>query len=784
MKVIHPDQTFSTTAYDALGRVMSKTDQAGKITGYGYDTLGRLTSVTQDVGGLNLLTSYGYDEVGNRVSQTDANNHTTTYQYDSLARRTGRTLPAGQSESYAYDSAGNLKSKTDFNGRTTTYAYDSNNRLLSKAPDASFNAAPIGFTYFANGLRHTMADASGTTTYTYDNRNRLTSKATPFGSLSYSYDAAGNLLTLKSSNTGGISDAYTYDQLNRLSTVTDPSGATTYAYDADGNLQNFTYPNGVIHAYTYDTLNRLIQMGASKNSTVISNYAYALGAAGNRLTVAELSGRVVGYAYDSLYRLTAETVTSDPSGKNGTIGYTYDVVGNRKTLSSTLPPAGGISYTYDADDRLGSDQYDSDGNTTISGGIANTYDFENHLITHGGVSVAYDGDGNRVSESVAGVTTNYLVDTGNPTGYAQVVDELQGGTITRAYSYGLERISQTQTLNATSTTSFYSYDGHGSVRQLTNAAGAVTDTYDYDAFGNLVNEIGSTPNNYLFAGERYDPALGLYYNRARYLNTATGRFWGMDTDQGDPYSPVSLHKYLYASGNPVSNADPSGMTSAQELQTAQGGGLTIDSAADSEDYTALQALSNLIANSSAATPGALTAVAKAITWTLAGLILATSASAPFFSASSGGVFTNYHDPDNLALYAFGNNQKEINANGVLYTGPREPRIGGYNRPAGDADNDLELDPTGMLEPNSPQPWPRGASTWDFPTSASLTGAFWATRTDFVNSTDGVAIKVDGSEVGGPQPAGHRTVYPSVAMTPQEFVAKWFGLGWVKAGTKK
>ena len=54
---------------------------------------------------------------------------------------------------------------------------------------------------------------------------------------------------------------------------------------AVGNLQNFSYPNGISHAYTYDGLNRLTQMGSSKNSTSISNYAYTLGAAGNRLTV-------------------------------------------------------------------------------------------------------------------------------------------------------------------------------------------------------------------------------------------------------------------------------------------------------------------------------------------------------------------------------------------------------------------------------------------------------------------------------------------------------------------
>jgi len=55
-------------------------------------------------------------------------------------------------------------------------------------------------------------------------------------------------------------------------------------------LQSFTYPNGVTHAYTYDTLNRLTQVGAAKNSTAISNYAYTLGLAGNRTSVAEAGG--------------------------------------------------------------------------------------------------------------------------------------------------------------------------------------------------------------------------------------------------------------------------------------------------------------------------------------------------------------------------------------------------------------------------------------------------------------------------------------------------------------
>ncbi len=42
---------------------------------------------------------------------------------------------------------------------------------------------------------------------------------------------------------------------------------------------------------------------------------------------------------------------------------------------------------------------------------SNVYDFENHLVKHGDISIVYDGDGNRVSKTKGVLTTNYLVDT-------------------------------------------------------------------------------------------------------------------------------------------------------------------------------------------------------------------------------------------------------------------------------------------------------------------------------------------------------------------------------------
>jgi hypothetical protein len=75
--------------------------------------------------------------------------------------------------------------------------------------------------------------------------------------------------------------------------------------------------------------------------TSISSYFYTLGAAGNRLSVAELSGPTVNYRYDDLYRLTSETVASDPHGNNGQVSYTFDNVGNRLQRNST--PSGVVA---------------------------------------------------------------------------------------------------------------------------------------------------------------------------------------------------------------------------------------------------------------------------------------------------------------------------------------------------------------------------------------------------------------------------------------------------------
>jgi len=555
-KIIFPDSTAEAYGYDGLNRKVTVTNQASIVTRFGFDALGRLAAVTNAFGTSQaMVTRYVYDEVGNLLQQIDALNHTNTYTCDALGNRTKETLPGTQAQTFGYDAIGNLIRQTNFNSVVITNQYDVLYRLTNKS---SANGYKITYAYSPTGQRTNMVDASGTNSYTYDSRDRLLTKATPQGTLTYTYDGFGNVATLQSSTTSGTSLTYGYDLLNRLTNAVDRfTNSTVYSFDAVGNLQTVLLPNAVTNTYTYDSLNRLTNLVSKSTNGTLASFAYKLAAAGNRTNLVETvngASRTNQWTYDPLYRLTNETITAS---SGGTISYKYDDVGNRTNRTSTVAGVSGVTNSFNSNDQLTNDVYDANGSTRTNGSNTFFYDAENHLtnatVSGTNIVIVYDGDGNRVKKIVGTTTNIYLVDDHNPSGFAQALEEKTGST-TNLYAYGLDLISQRQS----GTTSFYGYDGNGNTRFLTATNGVISDTYAYDAFGILLTNTGTTANFYKYTGEQFDPNLGFYFLRARYMNPNTGRFWTRDSFAGNRQDPMSLHKYTYVANNPINRIDPSG----------------------------------------------------------------------------------------------------------------------------------------------------------------------------------------------------------------------------------
>jgi RHS repeat-associated protein len=432
-----------------------------------------------------------------------------------------------------------------------------------------------------------MSDSTGVTSYAYDLRDRLLTKSTPEGSLTYTYDVAGNRKTVQS-DSGAYNVTYEYDELNRLRSVTDNvagGGSTTYHYDHGGRLTSYDYPSTVTTALTYDTVNRVqsLKIGSglgTANENIFASYSYSFYATGNRHTVTELSGRNVNWTYDNLWRLTNETIGGTP-GTNGSLGYNYDNAGNRLSRSSSVTGIANQTNTYDNNDRLLSDGWDPNGNTLTSSGNHYVYDSENRLLSLNTSQVyyAYDGDSQLVQKTAGGITTMYLVDSENPTGYTQIAEERVSGALAKTYVYGAQRIS----LRDATGLHHYGYDAHSGVRILFDGSGNLTDSYDYDAFGVVIELSGTTANEFTYRGERTDASLSLQYLRARWLDPSRGTFRTRDRFEDADDSSTRLNRYIYVLQNPINKADPLGYcdctVQSQTIGTATAFSTTIESLA-------------------------------------------------------------------------------------------------------------------------------------------------------------------------------------------------------------
>ena len=106
-------------------------------------------------------------------------------------------------------------------------------------------------------------------------------------------------------------------------------------------------------------------------------------------------------------------------------------------------------------------------------------------------------------------------------------------------------------------------DGLGSVRAITDGNGNVIQAYQTDEFGIPTESQGSSGQPFQFTGQRHDTSDGLYDQRARMYDPATGRFFSRDPSAGLASAPQSLNRFTYVENNPVSAVDPAGLSSSQ-----------------------------------------------------------------------------------------------------------------------------------------------------------------------------------------------------------------------------
>lgn len=276
------------------------------------------------------------------------------------------------------------------------------------------------------------------------------------------------------------------------------------------------------------------------------------------------------YGYDYAHRLTttAESVVSggeaaSPAG-NWSMVNSYDRFGNRWATGSGIsldPMTPSSAADLDgATNQVKSSAgagYDSAGYMTThtllpAGGLG--YDAEGRLATYGtGVAYGYDGEGRRVKKSVtAGATTTvtYFIYDGS----GSLAQEIGGSPQTSGVRY----------LTA---------DQLGTTRVITDGAKAVKARCDYMPFGQVLLANQSTGQRSVipeyacgedvrqkFTGKERDAETGLDYFGARYMSATQGRFTSPDAPFADqsPTNPQSWNLYSYGRNNPLRLVDPDG----------------------------------------------------------------------------------------------------------------------------------------------------------------------------------------------------------------------------------
>lgn len=598
-----PQQTLY--GYDPAGNQTSITNPAGGVTKYAFDADSQVTSVTDPMG---HTKTFGRDGLGRITTVTDATGGKTTYTYDNSGQVATLTTPAGHVTTNTHDAAGRLLSNVDALGHKWTYTYDANgNQLTSIDPIANaannpalgtvtntYDAAneltgttysdstpAVSYLYDADGNRTQMTDASTSgcliktaancaaiQAYTYDADGQLTKVTRNGKNFTYTYDAAGNILTR--AIPGGSTTTYTYDPANQMATASIGSSKSSYTWNADSELSGINFASGANEALTYNPNQQLMSVTLTSGTSTLSALSYQRNADGQP-TSQTLNGAVTNYTYDPRGELTSQCPTITVC-----TNYTYDADGNRATQADST---GTTTYSYNNADQLTSATLgststtytnDADGRQTAAGSTTYGYNLAQEMATStaGGKTYTYthDGDGNLSTAStksgLSTTTTTYTWDGNNPIPQLASV----AGSSTQYLYYGVGLLSETApaALLGSPTDSYITTDATGSINAISSSTGALQRTIAYDAFGNITTNTavgGATVTTPLtFDGQLQNTSTGTLDFHARNYDPSTGRF-----TQTDPLAPAvgtnTLSPYVFANNQPTLLTDPTGMRS-------------------------------------------------------------------------------------------------------------------------------------------------------------------------------------------------------------------------------
>lgn len=543
VKIITPNGFPSMHEYDGRGRLRKWIDAEGFEWIYDYDGIQNVTNITDALGGHYVME---YGPRNERILEQNQDNFKWRYDYDPLGRLRKQTDPNGTTRTMEYDAGGRASSVTFNTGRVNFFQYDDNNN-----PEL---------------LTRTGSGPPTITTLRHDDLDRVVSSTDTFNrQVQFGYDPRGQRVTLSYPDGRVLTNRY--DEIGRLTNQVDWAGRQMqYAWDKAGRLTRRVYPNGVVQENRFDQTGQMTNLTYSPTVIRPNSIQIALGYAydrnGNKTGSTEkgtLDWQLPPSTdetanFSGSGRLTNRTVNpllpSNPSLTVTTWTNLYDPSGN---LTNSMSSAG-ISYAlqYDEDNRTTLIEYRSSGGVTTN--IANRY----------------DALGRRVSRTMNGAETRYILDLGG--GMERILCDMdRAGNITALYVHGLDLAYKVDTAD---TVTCYHADAMANVIALSDGNGDTVAQYAYTPYGRVLgstNFNSQVPNPYLFVGNQgvMEELPGLYFMRARYYSADAGVFLSTDPVKkiGPGWKPEA---YGYANSNPLSYIDPQGLEPSLDEKLAGG----------------------------------------------------------------------------------------------------------------------------------------------------------------------------------------------------------------------